>query len=91
VTASAPGYDQITLTIPDGQHLCQDRHHRNRGRLADVIVTFGQLGIPGTPRDAFWPETWGRSYPMCSPCWDTTREVVQKHRPNLVIHDTTQP
>ena len=55
MTITPPSLDEITLTVPDGRHLCQDRQHRNLGRLAGVIVTFGQLGIPGTPRDAFWP------------------------------------
>ena len=49
MTTPAPGHDQITLTVPDGRHLCHDRQHRNLGRLAEVIVTFGQLGIPGHP------------------------------------------
>jgi len=92
VTATpAPGHDKITLTVPEGRHLCNDRQHRNLGRLADVIVTFGQLGTPGTPRQAFWPECWGRSYPMCSPCWQTTRQIARKARPNLAIHEADQP
>ena len=85
-----PGHNQITLTAPEGQHLCNDRQHRNLGRLAEVIVTFGQLGIPGTPREAFWPECWGRSYPMCGPCWKATRETAQQARPHLAIQDATQ-
>jgi hypothetical protein len=91
VTTPPLGRDEITLTTPEGRHLCNDRQHRNLGRLAEAIVTFGQLGIPGTPREAFWPECWGRSYPMCSPCWDTTRQIAAKARPNLVIRDSTQP
>ncbi|HCU95509.1 MAG TPA: hypothetical protein DHU96_23475 [Actinobacteria bacterium] len=87
MTTAAPGHDEITLTVPHGQHLCNDRQHRNLGRLAEVIVTFAQLGVPGTPREAFWPETWGRSYPMCGTCWEATRETAQKARPNLVIRD----
>ncbi len=85
-----PGHDQIILTRPEGRHLCTDRHHRNLGRLAEVIVTFGQLGVPGTPREAFWPECWGRSYAMCGPCWKGAREITRKARPVLVIHDLTQ-
>ena len=85
MTTTPPGHDQITLARPEGRHLCNDRQHRNLSRLAVVIVTFGQLGIPGTPRDAFWPECWGRSFPMCGPCWETARQIAQKARPNLVI------
>jgi hypothetical protein len=91
VTTAAPANDEIILTVPEGRHLCNDRQHRSLGRLAEVIVTFGQLGIPGTPREAFWPECWGRSYPMCSPCWEATRQIVQKARPHLVIRDNAQP
>ena len=89
MNGSPPGHDQITLTVPQGRCLCNDRQHRNLGTLADVIVTFGQLGVPGTPRDAFWPECWGRSYPMCSPCWETTRQTAAKARPHLTITDLT--
>ena len=90
MTASRPGHDEITLAVAEGRHLCNDRQHRTLGKLADVVVIFGQFGIPGTPRDAFWPECWGHSYPMCAPCWENTRQVAQKARPNLVIRDTTE-
>ncbi len=91
VTTSPPGLDQITLTAPQGQHLCHDRQHRALGRLAEVIVTFGELGTPDLPREALWPGCWGRSYPMCGPCWDTTRQVAQKARPHLVIRGSVEP
>ncbi|HCU95663.1 MAG TPA: hypothetical protein DHU96_24290 [Actinobacteria bacterium] len=90
MNARLPGHDEITLTAPQGRCLCNDRQHRTLGTLAEVIVTFGQLGVPGTPRDAFWPECWGRSYPMCSTCWETTRQIAAKARPHLVIKDLTQ-
>ena len=91
MTTTPPGHDEITLAIPGGRHLCSDRAHRNLGRLADVIVTFGQLGTPGTPREAFWPEVWGRTYPMCHPCWQATRQIAAKARPHLVIRDAAEP
>lgn len=91
MTASAPDHDEITLTVPQGRCLCNDRAHRNLGTLAEVIVTFGQLGVPGTPRDAFWPESWGRSYPMCGQCWEPTRQIAAKARPHLVITGPVQP
>jgi len=91
VTTTVAGHDEITVSVPSGRHLCCDRAHRNAGRLADVIVSFGQLGSPGTPRQAFWPEVWGRSYPMCATCWESTRQTAKKSRPNLVIHGACQP
>ena len=91
MTATPPGDDEIVLAIPSGRHLCTDRAHRNTGRLADVIVSFGRLGVPGTPREAFWPEVWGHSYPMCGACWEATRQVVHKARPYLVVRDVDQP
>ena len=90
MNAPLPSHDEIILTVSGAPHLCNDRAHRNQGRLAQVIVTFGQIGALYEPRRALRPESWGRSVPMCAACWDTTREVVRKHRPNLVIHDTTQ-
>ena len=56
------------------------------GILADVLVTFGQLGSYQN-RDAFWPEVWGRTYPLCDECWPATRDVVQHVRPHLVIRE----
>ena len=90
MTIPPPGHDEIILTTPQGRCLCNDRQHRNLGKLAEVIVAFGRLGIPGTTRDAFWPECWGHSYPMCSPCWETTRQIPDKARPHLAITDLTQ-
>ena len=90
MTPTGPGHDEIILTVPEGRCLCNDRQHRNLGTLADVIVTFGQLGVPGTPRDAFWPEVWGRSCPMCAACWEATRQIAAKTRPHLTITDLTQ-
>jgi hypothetical protein len=91
VTNAEPGPDEITLTAPEGRPLCHDRAHRDLGRPAEVIVTFGQFGTPDLPRAALWRECWGRSYPMCATCWDTTRQVVQKARTHLVIRGSTQP
>jgi len=91
VTTAPPGHDEIVLAVPSGRHLCSDRAHRNAGRLADVVVSFGRLGVPGTPREAFWPECWGRSYPMCGACWENTGQVAAKARPQLVIRDATRP
>lgn len=57
---------------------------------AQVIVTLGQMGTPGQYREAVWLECWGRSYPMCGPCWEATRQVAGSRRPGLVITDTTR-
>jgi len=75
VSAARPGYDEITLTIPRSRHLCSDRAHRRLGRLAYVIVIFGQLGDPRLPRECLWRECWGSSYPMCSACWENARQI----------------
>ncbi|HUY46746.1 MAG TPA: hypothetical protein VMV92_13590 [Streptosporangiaceae bacterium] len=94
MNAPFPGRDEITLTTPLTRHLCNDRAHRNAGRPAEVIVTYGTLADPGTPahsRSNLWPESWGRSVPMCTPCLDNTRQVVLKYRAAVVIRDATQP
>jgi len=90
VTTTPPGHDEIVLAIPSSPHVCSDRAHRNAGRLADVVVSFGRLGVPGTPREAFWPEVWGRAYPMCASCWEATRQTAAKARPHLVVRDADQ-
>jgi hypothetical protein len=89
--ARQPGLDEITVTAPGGRHLCNSLQHRNAGRLADVMVTFGRLGIRKLDPQALWPECWGRTYPMCGQCWDDARQFAQKRRPGLVIHDHRAP
>jgi hypothetical protein len=76
------------VSRPLGRPLCNSLEHRRGHVRADVVVAFGRLGSHG--RDAVFVGCWGRSYPMCSQCWDDTRRVAQRHRPALVIHDTTQ-
>jgi hypothetical protein len=83
-----PGRDQITLTPADGRYLCFARQHRTLGKLADVLVTFGELGE--VFKDSLWRETWGTTYAMCAGCWHTTATIAQAHRPRLVIHDHRQ-
>ncbi len=73
-----------------GRYLCNTRAHATPGCLADVIVTFGELGTKWH-RDALWQDSWGRSYPMCMQCWEDTRQTAINHRPALMIRDTTQP
>jgi hypothetical protein len=85
-----PGFDEITVTAPDGRHLCHSLGHSRAGRLADAMVTFGQLGTRWH-REALWQESWGRTYAMCGACWDNTRRIAQTHRPGLVIHDHRAP
>jgi hypothetical protein len=80
-----PGRDEITLTVVEGRRLCYSRDHRTQGRLAEVIVVFGELGTDF--QDALWRELWGRSLAMCGDCLNLTRTVVIARRPNLVIHD----
>ena len=68
--------------------VCHAREHARLGVLAEVMVTFGELGTRWQ-RDALWQDSWGRSYAMCPECWGTTRQVAQNARPGLVITGTT--
>ena len=89
--APAPGPDEILLTAPGDRVLCQDREHRRQGRPAEVVVTFGRLAGPGASRrgrGALWPECWGRSFAMCTGCWERTRRLAAAARPGLAVRDT---
>jgi hypothetical protein len=86
----APGHDEIILTAPGGQQVCNSRGHARLGVLAEAVVTFGDLGTRWQP-DAVFPDCWGRSYPTCSECWAAVREVAQARRPALVITGITIP
>ena len=83
----APGHDEIIVTAPHGRALCNSRQHARLGVLAEVVVTFGELGTRWQP-DAVFPDCWGHSYPMCGECWQAAREVAQARRPALVITST---
>ena len=85
----APGHDEIIVTSPDGRQVCHSRGHARLGVLAEVVVTFGELGTHGQP-DAAFQDWWGRSYPMCGECFQAVREVAQACRPALVITGTTR-
>ena len=87
--AAAPGHDEIVVTAPAARTVCHSRQHARLGVLAEVVVTFGELGTKWQ-REALWQDTWGLSYPMCGECFDTTREIAQSARPGLVITDTTR-
>jgi hypothetical protein len=87
-----PGYDEIILTAPASVQLCNSLGCARQGRAAGVIVAYGTLEDPGASmydRASLWPESWGRSFPMCPPCWDQTRQFVATCRPALAIHDHT--
>lgn len=85
-----PGHDEILLTAPPGRCLCNSLAHRRLDCLAEVIVTFGELGT-AWQTGALWQTNWGKSFPMCGQCWDAVRKVAQERRPGLVITDSTQP
>jgi hypothetical protein len=85
-----PGLDEITVATAPGRCLCNSRQHAQLGVLADVIVTFGHLGTRRY-HNALWPECWGRSYPLCTECWDTVRQITQRRRPGLVITQASSP
>jgi hypothetical protein len=85
-----PGPDEIVLSGPAPGEACSSLEHRRAGRHAQVIVTLGQMGTPDRHREAVWMQAWGKSYPMCGPCWQATRHVAQARRPALIITDTTR-
>jgi hypothetical protein len=82
-----PGPDEILVSAAHQGQACSDRAHRNQGRAAELLITFGELGSPG--QDFLWRECWGRSYPMCGACWDRTRRTAEKFRADLVVTDMT--
>jgi hypothetical protein len=83
-----PGHDEIIVATPDGRTVCHARGHARLGVLAEVVVTFGELGTRWQP-DAVFQDCWGKSYPMCRECWQAARQVAQARRPALVITSTT--
>jgi hypothetical protein len=90
VSAVAPGRDEIVLSAPDGDALCNSLGCARGGRAAQVIATFGTLNDPGAGyhhRGALWRESWGHSVPLCGTCWEQTRQVAVKYRPGLVVID----
>ncbi len=92
MTAMEPGHDAVVLTSPAGSPFCSSLACRRAGRLAEVIVTFGVLSDPGAglcAREALWRESWGRSVPMCSACWESSRQVAIRYRPGLVVTGNT--
>lgn len=85
----AAGHDEIIVTAPRERTVCHAREHARLGVLAEVVVTFGELGTAAWDKDAVWPGCWGRSYAMCGECWQAARQVAQARRPALVITGTT--
>lgn len=83
MNAPRPGPDEITVAAPKHGDSCNSRGHRDTGRAADVLATFGSCPT----RDAFWPETWGRAYPFCRDCWTLTLAALGKARPHLAVRD----
>jgi hypothetical protein len=74
------------LAAADGRALCYERQHQAAGQLADMLVTFGQLGTLYV--DALGQECWGRTVPMCSVCWQITCTIATARRPQLTVRDT---
>jgi hypothetical protein len=90
VTGRGPGYDEIMLTVADGQ-LCNSRACAQAGHAAAVVASFGVLADPGASRhsrSALWPDLWGRPVPFCGACWEDTRQVAARYRPGLTVRDT---
>jgi hypothetical protein len=84
----AAGHDEIIVAAPDGRQVCNSLGHARLGVLAEVVVTFGELGTRWQP-GAVFQDCWGRSYALCAECWQAACEVAQARRPALVI--TTTP
>src|SRR5215472_17778876 len=72
-----PGPDEILLTASGEGDLCHALACRRAGTAAQVVVTFGDLGVTWQ-RDALWQDSWGRSYAMCQDCWQQTRRVAEQ-------------
>jgi hypothetical protein len=87
--APRPGHDEIVLAAPDGRYLCYSRQCATRGKLAEVLVTFGQMGTRF--QDALWQESWGRTLAMCWSCWERTCQTARRCRPGLVVRDLRAP
>ena len=88
--AQQPGTDEIVVTAPAPGTSCNTLTCKHQGRLADLVITYGQLGTHPWDKDSLWPGSWGRSYPQCRPCWDSIRDVAETHRPGLVVTDHTR-
>jgi hypothetical protein len=86
----SPGQEEIAVAAPAGPHLCSSRQHARLGRLAEVIVTFGDLGSRWHS-DALWQDLWGRSFALCAECWQAARQIAESRRPGLVIAETGHP
>jgi hypothetical protein len=85
-----PGYDEITVTPPPGRCLCSSAEHRRLGVLAEVVITFGELGI-AWQQDNLWQMNWGKSFALCTGCWDSIRRVAEERRPGLTITELPLP
>ena len=83
MTAPQPGPDEVIVAAADGR-LCNSLGCANAGQRAEVLVSFGSFGSHWE-HDAFWPECWGRTYPMCTGCWKLTRAALQRARPDLNV------
>jgi hypothetical protein len=87
VSVPRAGPDEVILSAPNPGQLCIGLEHGAPGKHAFFIVTFGQLGTLGV--DAMWPQSWGRSYPMCRICAYRAAALVRKIRPHVVVRDLT--
>jgi hypothetical protein len=92
VSAVFPGHGEALLTAPDGGSLCNSLRCARAGTIAEVIVTYGVLNDPGAgyyDRRALWKEMWHKPVPMCGACWQSSRQVAARYRPDLVVIDAT--
>ena len=85
-----PGYDEIALATPPAPALRTNREHRRLYVLAEVAVTFGELGV-AWHKDALWFRNWGQSFPLCRECFDGVMGVARRRRPGLTVIDNRGP
>jgi hypothetical protein len=88
--APTPGHDEIVVAPPAAEYLCNSREHARTGVVAEVVVTFGELGTRWQ-KDALWQGNWGRSFALCRRCWGAIRVVAQERRPGLVVTEISLP
>jgi hypothetical protein len=85
-----PGYDEILVTEPPAAALCSNAEHRRLYVLAEVVVTFGELGV-AWQKSALWQMNWHKSFSLCGKCLGNVLEVARGLRPGLRITGTACP
>jgi len=80
-----PGVDEIIVSPPWGQRYCARLDHTVTSTPARLVVTFGAPGVVG--RAVLFPGCPGRSYPLCTQCFDDTRHLARTVWAGLTLRD----